>query len=343
MTNDCYYATSVVLSDRTQNSEIGHHREMTDPQSDMQIPLIRAAAGIDVAALLQRHGHDPRKVFEQVGIDQRATRDPYQLVPLDRFTALLELAAQQTNIPSFGLEIGSKQDPMKWGAYGYVVLNSPTVGAALSNMATFLRPWQTGTHIAYISRGHDIGIEYSILHPKVRYKSQDAETSLAYVKNIVDRLCHHNVTPTDVFFEHRPIATLSDYKRIFGITPIFNHTVNTITFHKSLEKNPVFSADLQLFPIVRQHLLDMAKGLPQESDIVGTVRHHIRQSLPGRHCNLKDMAQMLAIEPRTLQRRLANKGDNLWRTFGSNSTKGSKAISRRNIHGHQRDQLSFRF
>lgn len=272
------------------------------------VPIIRASAGVDVATLLKRHGVDPQPVFERAGVPLEATQDPYRQLSLDRYTHLLELAADAAHCPNFGLTLGLQQDPAKWGAFGYLVLNSPTIGASLQNLATFLKPWQTGTHIdCFKSRGV-FGIEYSIQHPKVVHKNQDAEVSMAYVKNLVDRLCERSVQPVAIHFEHHPIAEPSFYQKAFGISPSFEQPVNCISFPIALAEQPVRSADLQLFPVLRQHLVDMANAIPDGSDLAGAVIWHIRQLLPLRQCDLKAVARALAVEPRTLQRRLKKQG-----------------------------------
>ena len=157
----------------------------------LDIATVSAPIAVGLAALLRREGIDPQPLFDEAGIELKAIDDPYQMIRLDHFTYLLELAARITQRPTLGLELGTQQNPAKWGAFGYVVLNSPTVGAALNNMATFLKPAQGGTLMSYINNRNYFGIEYSILHPKVQYKDQDAEFAMAYVKHVVDQLCGH--------------------------------------------------------------------------------------------------------------------------------------------------------
>lgn len=268
------------------------------------VPMIRASAGVDVATLLKRKGVNPQAVFEQAEVDLGTTNDAYQQIRLDRFTHLLVLAAEASQCPNFGLTIGLQQDPAKWGAFGYLVLNCPTIGAALENLATFLKPWQTGTHITCFRGKGVFGIEYSIQHPKVTHKNQDAEVSIGYVKNLVDRLCERSIQPVAVHFEHHPISDLTIYKKSLGVTPYFEQPVNCISFPIALADQPVKSADLQLFPVLRQHLVDMARATPDGQNLAGAVTWQIRQFLPLRQCDLKTVARALAMEPRTLQRHL---------------------------------------
>ncbi len=269
---------------------------------------VSASVAVDVAQLLHRNGTDPEPVFEQAAVDLATIRDPYAQISLTRYTYLLQLASEAANQPGLGLELGLHQDPTKWGAFGYVVLNSPTVGAALNNMATFLKPAQGGTHMAYAQRDNAIGIEYSIIDPRVSYKAQDAEFAIGYVKHVVDRLCERHIEPVHVYFEHNPLCELEIYRSCLGVIPLFDQPVNAIFFPRHLEDRLVLSADLQLFPIVKQHLADLAGAMPDEKGIVELVAYQVRQYLSSGQCKLENIARDMALTPRTLQRRLQEEG-----------------------------------
>ena len=274
------------------------------------IPTVSASVAVDVATRLKREGIDPQPVFKETGINPQATQDPYQQVRLDQYTSLLELAAETTKTPALGLELGIHQDPSKWGAFGYVVLNSPTVGEALSNMARFLKPSQGGTHMAYLKSKNRLGIEYTILHPKVCHKVQDAEFAIAYIKNIVDRLSERQVTPLAVYFEHNPVSDSATYKRLLGIEPHFDQPVNAIFYSSAIGEKVVYSADRQLLAVIKHHLIDMANALPDDFDLIQLVAYHIRQALPSRQCRLEHIARLMATSARTLQRHLNEHGTN---------------------------------
>lgn len=278
------------------------------PKASFEDATVSAAAAVDVAAMLKRNGIDPRPLFKQMKIDLKATEDPYQRVRLERYTHLLDLAADATQHPLLGLELGLQQDPAKWGAFGYVVLNSPTLGAAFNNMASYLKATQGATRIAFIKGKNRIGLEYSLLHPKVTHKDQDAEFAIAYFKNVVDRLSGRPVAPAAIHFEHNPKSTLSTYKQLLGITPEFDQSVNAVFYPASLQNQAVPSADLHLYPIIKHHLEDMIQSQPGGYDLVETVAYHIRQALPGRECKIDNVARILAMSGRTLQRHLKERG-----------------------------------
>ena len=272
------------------------------------VPMIMASTAGDFVTLLRRQGIDAGVVAARAGIDIKLISDPYQRIRLDQFTHFADLTAVETNTPELGLALGLKQDPARWGAFGYLVLNSPTVGAALGNIASAMKAIQDGTNVTYRREEDAISIAYSIIHPMVEHKICDAEFSMAYVKNVVDRLCEHGVTPARVCFEHEPMAPQSVYHAILGVYPYFSEPVNSISYPRMFEDTPVPAADLQLYPILLQHMKDMINNTPDGADLVGTVEHNIRRMMPNQGCTLQNVARALVIEPRTLQRRLKQQG-----------------------------------
>ena len=272
------------------------------------IPVVSAAATGDIAAFIRKCGLEAEPVFLDAGIDVRVSSDPYQMIELAKFTRLLKVAEETTQCATIGLNVGGRQDPARWGAFGYLVLNSPTIGDALRNVVSHATIWQTGTHFAFRLTKDDIGVEYAITHPAVEDRAQNAEFSISYVKNIVDRLNERPVTPSDVFFEHDPIAGMDAYEHVLGVRPLFNQPTNAIFYPRIYENKRIAFADLQLFPVIKRHLRDMASAVPKSESLEGDVVYHIRQFLPRGTATLENIAGVMGLQTRTMQRRLKQKG-----------------------------------
>ena len=266
---------------------------------------VSAVAAFDVSDILQKHDVDPKTVFKKIGIDIRATRDPNQRISLKSYTDLLHTAAREAKLPSLGLKLGSHQDPSKWGAFGYLVMNSQTVRAALQNLTTYIPAFQSGTHAEYFENDEALGLKYAIFDPHIEHKEQDAEFAIAYFQNIVERFCRQSVTPFEVHFEHAPLSQKHIYQQAFGQTPLFHQPSNLISYPKALATTPSISADPRLFALIKHYVADMLKSMPQEWDLIASLSYYIRQFLPLQECNLPRIAETLGIEPRTLQRQLA--------------------------------------
>ena len=285
-------------------------RQSTSPHTPQQTSLnenivtVSAPVTSSLADCLRQANIDPKPLFEQARIDLGCINDPYRMISLDHYTHLLELSAKVIKRPLLGLELGCKQNPAKWGAFGYVVLNSPSVGTALANMAHFIKASQGGTVMNFVNREDAFGIEYSITHPSIRYREQDAEFAIGYVKHVVDQLCGTRTPPQKVLIEHPALDEPSAYKKLLDTSPYFEQGTNVILFEKALQKRPVLSADLQLFPILKKHLSDLVNSSNQNMELTENIAFLIRQHLPGGQCRQEIIAKTLATTPRTLQRKL---------------------------------------
>lgn len=271
-------------------------------------PLIRAAAAGGVAAFLRAAGEDPAPVFKEAEIGLETADDPYAVIPLARFTRLLETAARRAGDGAAGMKVGAAQDPANWGAPGFLLLNAPTVWDCLKIGEELTRPWQGGTLFRAAREKDFASFEYSIRHPSVMDRDQDAELSLSFTASLVKRITRGKGEPSHVAFEHKPISRLSVYRRFFGVTPVFGAPVNMICFDDAVADMPNPSADARLFRIIRQHLQELS--LPQQDGdgLRALVERQIRLSLSGRKPSLEEIAGALMLEPRTLQRRLKREG-----------------------------------
>ena len=268
---------------------------------------VSAAVAVDVATLLRRNGCNARAIFNQAGVDIAATRDPYTMIEFDAYAELLRLSAHYTKCANLGLELGLNQDPTKWGALGYLILNSPTIFEAFSNFAAYFKIGQTNTYLKCRKRNGAIGIEYSLLEKEIAHREYDAEFAIAYFKNIMDRIADYPVKPLEVNFEHKPLFDISVYRRCLGVEPRFQQPLNVITYPQSLADRPIRTADQRLLRIIKHHLAELLEGIQESPDLIDLVKHQITNSLAHDQCDLTTIANKIGLQPRTLQRRLAEK------------------------------------
>ena len=276
----------------------------TGDSTTIGVPFVRAAVAVDVEAAIERRGGDSKAIFEAAQIELKDVAAVHSLIRLDQLTHLFELAAIGTKCPHLALEVASYLDLTKWGAFGYAIINSPAIGEALANMCAFFGALQTGANINFVTDSDSFGIEYSISHPAVRYKRQDAEHFISSIKGLVQRLRARNTHPVAVYFEHEALSPLATYKNYLGVKPHFNMHTNSILFPKWLENTPVINADAHLFLVLKRHVQELQQDLPPEGSLADSIKYRIRHLLPTGECSLGKIAQDLGIEMRTLQRRL---------------------------------------
>ncbi len=268
------------------------------------VPTIRAAAAANVASFLERHGVAPNDIFSSLGIEIPSVWDPYASLPLPAFTELVERCAQETKISHAGLQLGYEQDPANWGALGFLLLNAPTIWSCLDCMERFLTPWQAATHVKAGRDREHLYVEYAILHPSVKRRDQDAELSISFAVNLIRRMSRGKVNPVYVSFMHKQISDLNEYSRFLGITPVFEADMNTVYFERKFENLENSSADERLYYIVKKHLADLTSESAAPTNLIDAVKDIIRVKLMGKTPSLATVSKSLAMQARTLQRRL---------------------------------------
>ena len=100
--------------------------------------ILDALQGYDTAALLCAYA------LPQTPID------PYQLIPLGKYVALFEHAAQLLGDPCLGLKLGHAFRPDLLGPLGFLFQASMNLRQALQQLTSWLSVWQGATRVELI-------------------------------------------------------------------------------------------------------------------------------------------------------------------------------------------------
>lgn len=230
-------------------------------------------------------------------------------VPLDLLARFLAWAAQASGDSSFGLRLGARFHPSDLGAYGYLLLNSPTLGEAMVLAQRFADFQQQGEALVWkeMSDGH-IEVRYDAQGLSERLRRQDAECTLAIVHAVVQRLVGRSLRPVEARVQHAAGKRRLRLEDHFGCPIIHNDRDNALRYDASILALPIRGADPKLQSILTQYVEQELEGLPPPSDELGRVRWAIRRSLGTGRLSIAFVAYQCRIGKRTLQRRLARHG-----------------------------------
>ena len=221
------------------------------------------------------------------------------------FAQFLQFAADALQDPQFGLKAGATFHPSDLGAYGYLVVNAPTVRDALSTAERMIAFQQDGGLL--VSRQESPG-EFTLLYdggelvaPLARL---DAEFSLALIHAIVSRLVPYRVSPRLVRVRYPSPMGGAELSSFFGCSVWYSAPDTAIVYDASMLDQAVRSADPHLYRILSEFVVRDIERLPPRRDVQSEVRWWIRQLLPGGGASLDAVAHHLGASRRTLQRRL---------------------------------------
>lgn len=250
-------------------------------------------------------GLRPEAFYAALG--RRPDRRRGARVPLDLLARFLTWAAEASGDVAFGLRLGAQFHPSDLGAYGYLLLNSPTLGDAMALAQRFVDFQQQGEAFVW-KRVSDVHseIRYDARGLEERLRRQDTECTLAIVHAVVQRLAARAVRPAEVRVQHSVQG--SPLAEHFGCPVLYDDRDNALRYETSLLAVPIRGADPKLLAILSQYVEQELEGLPSPSDEMGRVRWAIRRGLGAGRVSVEVVARQCRVGARTLQRRLAARG-----------------------------------
>ncbi len=136
---------------------------------------------------------------------------------------------------------------------------------------------------------------------------QRIEMALGVMLRLMRQFLGAGWQPRRVCFEHPAPRDLGAHQRLFGRCVEFDHDFNCIVCAKAdLDaRNP--SADPAMARYAQQ-LLDASANPQQGATMLEDVRRTILLLLPSGRCTIEQVAEQLGVVCRTIQRRLAERG-----------------------------------
>jgi AraC-like DNA-binding protein len=273
-------------------------------RANLLAPILEplAARGYDTAAILRRHALPATQPI-----------DPYQLVPLARYVALFEHAADLLQDQFLGLKLGHAFKPELLGPLGFLFRAAPDLGVALRHLSSYVNVWQSGTHLDLIPGDRTAACTYQIDDPHLRPRRQDAEYSLASICALIRNFLGGQWAPLEVHFEHSdPAPGHRAYAQAFHAPVFFSQNLNRLLLKSSDLSRAGVSPDRAMAPFMERHLHDLARDLARESRELQSfsrqVSHLIACRIGTGPLSLPAIAAELGLPARSLQRRLAGEG-----------------------------------
>lgn len=271
-------------------------------------PSVRARALYGFHAVVERNGGDAAKLLLDSGIDPARLRDPDNPVPGVAVARLFETAARVLDVPDFGLQMAEYHDASILGTVAMVVLNSPTLGSALAEIASNIQFHNPSARVRVVTdrqRGiaryeHDPGVADDVP------RRQAIEMIYAIVFGMLRTLTGSSGADWRVRFRHRRGATLGKYRRHFSCPIEFGRERDCIEFPSRLLEHAIDHADPNLRALSTRYLAQLQRRYP--SDLRGQVAELVRRQLPNGGGHIARIGETLGLHPKTLQRRLKAEG-----------------------------------
>ena len=278
---------------------------MVNPQTDRfeltanfarDLPRLAEEMGLDIAVFAKAAGLNPDQ-FD----------DLYTRIPIDSFTRMLSGIASLVDDDTFGLRYGAMYRPDGAGPFGYGMLNAPTLRHALKFAARFMRITidLSSMTVKFDEEGAHCSWTYSRL---VTQPEHLCDYGVMVFLNVLRRFFPHDRNGIRVELSRPRPKSAARHKAMMCRDVSFESFANTVHFAPQLLDRADASADVRLYEVMCEHCETLLKSVQRSTDIVSQVSDLMLERGEGWELSLNRVAERLGCAPRTLQRRLGERG-----------------------------------
>lgn len=270
----------------------------------------RVAGFVALPELIRQLGGNVEVLLVGAGLEPSALSHPENRVSFTALATLLDRASSSTGCAHIGLLAGRLFHLADMGLVGELVRNSPTVGAALEALTVHQHLNSEGGLAFLLKRGDYVDLGYATYLPPALGFAHMHDAALATGMNIMVELCGPTWKPYEVFLSHAKPRDVAQHRAFFKVVPRFDAEFSALRFPARDLARAVPNADPQAFRRCEQ----VARKVGAPEFMQQVYRGLRRLMLENRHSG-DDLAQLLAIHRRTLNRRLKAEGTTFQRVL----------------------------
>jgi AraC-like DNA-binding protein len=303
------FAITNTVSERHSDHHFGQDHKMGDNvlgQVDYGFASVPAIKQYLRAAEIA--GIDFRPMLKAANIYPEVLEDNNKRVPGESLQHLLELLIPASGDPCFGLHCAHLIEPASYSVLGYISMNCATLRQTLANTSVYEKiVGDMGVSTTEISEGFVLQRwDCRFRNPLV--KRHLVENILGSWEVYLRTFMHLDSGLAEcVWLEHsapEDSSLIQDYVDIFGCEVLFNQRASGIYFREALLDTPLPQADKKLLRTLLDHATQVLTEIDRDQPITIQVKNLLRLTLKEREPSSEQIAEILNISSRTLQRKL---------------------------------------
>lgn len=251
-------------------------------------------------------GLELEPMMKRVGLNAEVLDKPKGYISWSKWNQLLELVATEMACGHFGLLIAIHQPAVKLGLMGQVMKLCPDVGTAITKAQQYATTYSHTVYWETLIGGGFITLNRKMHNQLGGPLGQCSSLSVAQAYKAMQALSGQDWRPTEVRFIHAVpnSAAVRRYRDFFKVPVSFSQTQDCLVFPEKDFGCEIKTADAQLLAIVEAHASNLQAELKVEQNLADLVRFLIRKNLSSGGCDIHFIADVLALHPKTLHRRL---------------------------------------
>jgi AraC-like DNA-binding protein len=270
---------------------------------------ILATFVLPIAKALRLRGVDAMELIERAEIDPAHLINADRRVPGAKLDALLKMALEETDEPTFGLLAAEQVTPATLHGLGLSFLASDTVLDALHRLARFAHVLSTGVELKVIERDEFVDLEF---HTSDYARDKEVHyAGLDFGMGLVMVMCRITlgdyVSPVHVDTTRPMPDDPSAFASLLGSQIHFGAEEDRITFVRVDIIDRLLTSNPELARVNDEMVESYLANFLDVSTSRGVVSKIVEQ-LPDGPPKQKQIAEALNVSNRTLQRKLREEG-----------------------------------
>ena len=267
-------------------------------------------------------------LLKEAGLSKTDLSDPEARLPYVSVVKLIQGGARLAGDPCYGLRLGASRNARERGLLGFVALNSPTLMDALVNLQRFYKIVREDGEFEIERNGPVVVVKLREADPALRGLKHNIGFLVASLVRGCRDLTRQAIPPLGVEFTYdEPDANVrAEYAEVLGCPVKFGTKEWVVlTYPEEAMRLAVEGADAKLLQILERACQKiLGPGSPKTQDLVYKVRELIIERLPKSSANIDAIADELSIGSKTLERRLAERGESFSRLLDETRQKAAK-------------------
>jgi len=288
--------------------------------------LVRAACLTNYQEVALASGLNPTRMLLDEGLSPKVLQEPDWMIPVGKVGRLLHQSAVLSGNEGIGISMARSRKLSNLGPVGLLIRDQVTLRDALNLLVRHLTLLNSALTVSLEENSHSVCIRELLLSAEPGEPTrQRVELALGVMVQVIRQLISKDWCPLRVCFEHAAPRNLDVHTRFFGTNVYFNQEFNGIVCTPAdLNARNEF-ADPAMVRYV--HPIMESAGSAGEDCTLEEVRRMILLLLPSGCCSVERVSERLGVVPRTIQRRLTEKGE----TFSSTMNEIRRQLATRYV------------
>ena len=263
----------------------------------------RVGGLVVIPGLLREMGVDPTVILPRAGVETSALDHVENLIPYVSLGRLFHECALATGCPHFGLLAYQRVGLSHLGIPGELMRYSAILRAGLQKFIGYQHLNNQGMATFLLEDKGMASLGCAVYQKNAEFVDQIYDAFLAVACNVMRELWGSRWAAEEVQFSRTKPADIGAYRRFFHAPCRFDRGRTAIFFPTTLLDKPMPEANPERLGRLEQQALIIGKG-----ELLSRIRRVLRILLLSGQSSGQEVAELLFLHRRTLNRRLHDKG-----------------------------------